>query len=281
MLSVLYVDDEPALLNVGKLYLERRSDISVSISRSVDDALKLLDTTPFDVIISDYQMPGTDGIGFLRILKEKQSSIPFILFTGRGREEVVIEAINNGATYYIQKGGDSRSLFAELEHKIREAVRRHHAEGTLKEIEQYYNTLFEHSGTGIITLDERLVIRQSNDEFSRMTGYAKSEVEGIRSWTDFVDDEDATRLKDLNQLLHSCPKPTVKQLVFHLQKKDRAILTISATVSIIPATGWCIASFVDTTRLCQLEEVLQKKSPESGTLYQHSLPDGKRQAGNA
>jgi CheY-like chemotaxis protein len=121
MLSVLYVDDEQILLDVCKLYLERRSDISVSVASSVENALKLLESSPFDVIVSDYQMPGTDGIGFLKILREKQYSIPFILFTGRGREEVMTEAISNGAMFYIQKGGISRSQFFELDLKIRQA----------------------------------------------------------------------------------------------------------------------------------------------------------------
>ncbi len=128
MLSVLYVDDEPTLLNVCKLYLERRPDISVSIASTVENALILIDSFPFDVIISDYQMPGTDGIAFLKILKEKQCSIPFILFTGHGREEVMTEAINNGAMFYIQKVGSPRSLFNELDDKIREACQRRRAE---------------------------------------------------------------------------------------------------------------------------------------------------------
>ena len=133
VLSVLYVDDDPLLLNVCKLYLERRQDIFVSVASSVENALKLIETLSFDVIISDYQMPGTDGIGFLRLLKEKQCSIPFILFTGRGREEVMIKALNNGAMFYLQKGGNPRSLFIELDNKIREAYRRHNDERSLLE----------------------------------------------------------------------------------------------------------------------------------------------------
>jgi DNA-binding NtrC family response regulator len=128
VLSVLYVDDEPLLLDVCKLYLEQCSDISVSVSSSVENALTLLEITTFDVIISDYQMPGTDGIGFLKILKEMRCSIPFILFTGRMREEVIAEAMNNGAMFYIPKGGYSRSPFAELNKKIHEAFRRSLAE---------------------------------------------------------------------------------------------------------------------------------------------------------
>ena len=140
MLSVLYVDDEPILLNVCKLYLERRPDIFVSVASSVENALELIETLSFDVIISDYQMPGTDGIGFLKILNEKHYFIPFILFTGHGREEVITEAIKNGAMYYIQKNGNPRAQFNELDCKIREACRQRHTEGTSKEIGLRYNT---------------------------------------------------------------------------------------------------------------------------------------------
>jgi DNA-binding NtrC family response regulator len=140
VLSVLYVDDEPFLLDVCKLYLERRPDISVSTASSVEKALTLLDSTTFDVIISDYQMPGTDGIGFLKILKKKQCSIPFILFTGRGREEVMTEAINNGAMFYIQKGGSPRSQFIELDQKVREACGWCQTEETPQKTGLQYNT---------------------------------------------------------------------------------------------------------------------------------------------
>jgi DNA-binding NtrC family response regulator len=140
VLSVLYVDDEPFLLNVGKLFLERCPDISVSIASSVENAMKLIETLSFDVIISDYQMPGTDGIGFLKLLKEKQCSIPFILFTGWGREEVMTEALNNGAMFYLQKSGNPRSQYAELDQKIREAYRQRQTEGTLRETGLHCNT---------------------------------------------------------------------------------------------------------------------------------------------
>ena len=63
-------------------------------------------------------------------------SIPFILFTGRGREEVVIEALNSGADFYLQKGGEPVAQFKELEHKVKEAVRRARAENALRENEQ-------------------------------------------------------------------------------------------------------------------------------------------------
>ena len=63
-----------------------------------------------------------DGIQFLIEVREQFGQIPFILFTGKGREEIVIQAFNNGADFYIQKGGDPESQFAELVHKIKKAV---------------------------------------------------------------------------------------------------------------------------------------------------------------
>jgi len=72
-----------------------------------------------------------NGIEFLKSLRSKGNRTPFILFTGKGREEVVIEALNEGADFYLQKGWDSESLFAELEHKVNVAIGRRKDEETI------------------------------------------------------------------------------------------------------------------------------------------------------
>ncbi|PKL60468.1 MAG: PAS sensor protein, partial [Methanomicrobiales archaeon HGW-Methanomicrobiales-4] len=100
-LSVLYVDDETSLLDIGKIFLERFKTIRVETAPSAHDALENLTTTSYDAIISDYQMPGMDGIELLKEVRIRYGDIPFILFTGRGREEVVIQAINHGADFYL------------------------------------------------------------------------------------------------------------------------------------------------------------------------------------
>ena len=120
--QVLYVDDEKDLLDLGKLFIEQSGDFSVTTMASAPAALTLLQKEKFDVVVSDYQMPDMDGIQFLVEVRKNFGSLPFILFTGRGREEVVIQAINNGADFYLQKGGDPKPQFVELTHKIRKAV---------------------------------------------------------------------------------------------------------------------------------------------------------------
>ncbi|MEN6610385.1 MAG: PAS domain S-box protein, partial [Methanoregulaceae archaeon] len=131
-IRALYVDDEPGLLDVARLFLEQSPEFSVETAESAQAALTSPAIASCDAIISDYQMPGMDGIAFLKAVREKYGDIPFILFTGRGREEVVIEAINNGADFYIQKGGDPTAQFAELAHKIRQAVSRKRSQDELK-----------------------------------------------------------------------------------------------------------------------------------------------------
>jgi len=131
-IRVLYVDDEPALLELGKIFLENEGGFIVNTLDSASDALTRLKTEPYDAILSDYQMPAMDGISFLKQIRASGNKTPFIIFTGRGREEIVIEALNNGADFYIQKGGEPLSQFAELSNKIRYAVSRKKSEAALE-----------------------------------------------------------------------------------------------------------------------------------------------------
>ncbi|NLV25783.1 MAG: response regulator [Methanomicrobiales archaeon] len=124
MISVLLVDDEPVILDIARAFLERLGEFTVTPVLSAEEGLKMLDERSFDAVVSDYEMPVMNGLGFLRAIREKEENIPFIIFTGRGREDVVIEALNAGANFYIQKGGDPRAQFTELAYKIRESVRK-------------------------------------------------------------------------------------------------------------------------------------------------------------
>ena len=175
MISLLYVDDEPALLDVCRLFLEQEGDISVATIASVSEALTLIATGKFDAIISDYQMPDIDGITFLRTIRRQHPDMPFILFTGRGREEVVIEAINSGADSYVQKGGDPRSQFKELTHLIRQIVRRRKAETELR----LMKFSVDHASEGIVWMRINGEITYYNDAICTMLGYTPQEFSGL------------------------------------------------------------------------------------------------------
>lgn len=171
MISLLYVDDEPELLDLCKRFLELDGEFSVFTAPSADQGLQTLTGGGFDAIISDYQMPEKDGIEFLKQVRAEKGDIPFILFTGRGREEVVIEAINNGADFYLQKGGDPKAMFSELGHKIRQAVRRRKIEDELQLLKQSVSNAAE----GILWIDREGNITYFNDTLCSMLGYSREE----------------------------------------------------------------------------------------------------------
>jgi PAS domain S-box-containing protein len=175
MISLLYVDDEPDLLDLCKLFLEREGEFSVATVTSASEGLRILARGTTDAIVSDYQMPGMDGIEFLKKVRMEFKDIPFILFTGKGREEVVIEAIENGADFYLQKGGDPRAQFSELSHKIRQAFRRKKAEEELRMMKATVSNAAE----GILWINEKGGITFFNDTICSMLGYSREEFNGL------------------------------------------------------------------------------------------------------
>jgi len=177
MTSVLYVDDERPLLDLGKIFLEK-GGFDVKTTDSAIKALELLKTMQFDAIVSDYMMPEMDGIEFLKTIRQNHQTVPFIIFTGKGREEVVIQAFENGANSYIQKGGDPKSQFIELGHKIRKSVDMTQLENKIKESELRYRRLFESAQDGILILDEDGKIIDANPYVLNLTGNTLEELVG-------------------------------------------------------------------------------------------------------
>ncbi|PSP89924.1 HTR-like protein, partial [Halobacteriales archaeon QS_4_66_20] len=106
-IQILHVDDDPDFGDLVATFLERENEeFEVIQKTSAGDALDRLDRDAgVDCIISDYDMPGKNGIDFLEAVRDEFPELPFILFTGKGSEEVASDAISAGATDYLQKGG--------------------------------------------------------------------------------------------------------------------------------------------------------------------------------
>ena len=205
-IATLFVDDEPALLEVAKEFIENEGNVHVDIAESVRAALDVLNTQKYDAIVSDYQMPGMNGIEFLKALRERNDNTPFILFTGKGREEIVIEALNNGADFYLQKGGDLKSQFAELTNMIRQLVSQRRSEMALRESEERYRS-FINNFKGIAFragLDSIPIF--FHGAVKAITGYTEEEfTEGRMRWSRVVHPDDLPTFLSLSEDLIKTP----------------------------------------------------------------------------
>jgi PAS domain S-box-containing protein len=179
-INLLYVDDEPILLDLVKEFLERGNMFEVDIAQSAVEALDILKKGDYEGVISDYQMPEMDGIEFLKSIRSRYPDLPFILFTGKGREEVVIQAIDAGADYYVQKGGEIRSQFRELSHKIKLAVDKRHVEKELKASEERYRNVVEDQTEFICRFKPDGTHNFVNEAYCQCFGRQKEKIIGQR-----------------------------------------------------------------------------------------------------
>ena len=133
MISVLLVEDEPEVLELTRLFLERDTELAVDACLSVKEALRKLNNKIYNVIVSDYVMPEMNGIQLLKTLKFQGIDTPLIIFTGKGGEEIAIEALNSGAAFYLQKSDNPRFQFAKLRKMIYEAALKQRTEEIYRE----------------------------------------------------------------------------------------------------------------------------------------------------
>ena len=133
IVRILHVDDDISTLEISKEILESENNFKVTTATSVSQALRIMEKNVFDIIVSDYEMPQKTGLDFLENLSALGITTPFILFTGKGREEVAVKALNLGADGYINKHGNTETVYGELSHHIRQLARKHYIEERLKE----------------------------------------------------------------------------------------------------------------------------------------------------
>ena len=252
MIHVLYVDDEELLLDLAKLFLERNGEYIVDTSLTAVGLAESPSIPTYDAIISDYLMPDMDGIAFLKKIREKYPDMPFILFTGRGREEVVIEAINNGVDFYLQKGGDPKAQFAELSHKIRQAVKRRKTEKDLLVSEQRFSKVF-HANPAIAGLSDLKTGRyiDVNDAFLKRLCFTKEEVIGKTSIELLI-----LTPEKRNELLHEL------QTRGYLHNYETEIRTKMGEILHVLISGDVIPSGDDELLLVQAVDITERKSSE-------------------
>ena len=152
-IRILHVEDVARDSELTRLILKKKGydNFEFTSALSAEQGLEILGNKNFDVVVSDYGMPEMNGLEFLVELRKRGNNIPFIIFTGRGDEEVAMEALNKGANRYIVKSVDPAVLFDTLAQYIQEVVwerqKAEEREKRVKELEEMNRRLQSASKT--------------------------------------------------------------------------------------------------------------------------------------
>jgi CheY-like chemotaxis protein len=113
-IRVLVAEDEESFLVVLSTVLETTNRFEVYPCESGDEAIEALKRSHFDVVILDHKMPGMTGLNVLQWLHEQKSTVPVIMLTGAGSENIAVEAMKLGAYDYLSKDHFDRGHFPIL-----------------------------------------------------------------------------------------------------------------------------------------------------------------------
>jgi len=150
---VVCVDDEPSLADLTATHLERVAAVSAEGYTEPREALDVIAAAD-DVrcVVSDYDMPGMNGLEFLDAVRDCHPDLPFVLYTGKGSEQVASEAISKGVTEYLQKSTDA-SQYEVLGNRVENAIERYEAECALAEQRQLVDRIVEATPVAIAVHD--------------------------------------------------------------------------------------------------------------------------------
>jgi len=210
-IRVLHVDDDPDLGELVAVSLEREDDrFDVLTAVGPDPAMDVLDTERVDCVVSDYDMPGETGIEFLERVRESYPDLPFILYTGKGSEEVASDAISAGVTDYLQKGtGTDR--YALLANRVDNAVSAARSRNALEERNRRLETLISNL-PGIVYRcrnEPEWPMEFVAGECAEITGYTADDVESGRVvWgEDVIHPDDRDRMWETVQTALDADEP--------------------------------------------------------------------------
>ncbi len=189
-IRVLHVDDDPARLRLSQSLLsEYIPDIVVRTETNPSNAIERLDEFTVDCIVSDFDMGSMDGLEFLEAVRVHLPELPFILFTGKGSEEIASEAISVGVTEYLQKGGPDG--YAVLANRIENVVDRYRAQREARAYQRRMATVYDRVTDAFFALNTDWRFTFVNERGEELLNRPESALLGNSVWDEFPESLDS------------------------------------------------------------------------------------------
>ncbi len=176
-LRVLYVEPSSYDADLTRSHLAQHAPhIHLDVVRNDEEALKLLgagDASPYDVLLTDYHLPGTDALELTKAVRQEEGlDIPIVLVTGHGTEDVAVQAMRLGIDDYLVKGAGYLLKLPVILEKMQ-------TQAELNRSEERYRSLYENNHAVMLVVDpEKGVIVDANPAAAAWYGWSREELRG-------------------------------------------------------------------------------------------------------
>jgi two-component system, cell cycle sensor histidine kinase and response regulator CckA len=262
VLRILFLEDNPQDVELCIQELKKTgTDLTVDTVDNEEAFAACLQSRVYDLILSDYRIPGWSGAEAFKLLKRSGKHIPFILVTGTLGEEAAVELIKEGVAEYVLKDRLVRLPLAVGRALHEKAARDEHTRTVeaLARSEARLRRLVESSiiGIGIGTLDGKLI--DGNDAFLKVIGFSREEIlSGTLRWDELTPPE----YRDIDQLAvehlrkNGVAPPWEKEFI----RKDGSRVAVLIGVVTLAVEGdlEAVSFVVDISERKQLERQLRQ-----------------------
>ena len=281
-IRVLLVDDDEAFAETVAAMLEREdSRFEIRKATGADEGLEAIETERIDCVVSDYGMPGTDGLEFLGTIRERHGGLPFVLLTGEGDEGVASDAISAGVTDYFQKGGGAEQ-YSLLATRLASAVEKRRARRSLRRRKQELETLNDrfqsfvrHSPDIVTILNAEGTIRYNSPAVEHVLGYGQDDLVGDRL-REYVHPEDREAVEACFRTLAGTDGETRESVECRIEDADGEWLWLESIASSRPSEsgGGFLMNSRDISERKARERELEAKTErldEFASIVSHDL----------
>ncbi len=266
MANILVVEDEVVEAMNLKNILQSMGYNVAAIAASGNEAIESAKKLKPDLILMDVILKGKmDGIEASKIIKKYK--IPIIFITALPDDATVQRALLSEPYGYIIKPYDNRKLKIAIE----VALYKNEMEKQFKKSqENYYQTIFENTGTATAIIEEDKTLSLVNAEFTKLTGYFKEEIEHKMKWPEFFGKEDIEKMAEYHKLRRINPEYAPRNYEAGIISKRGDIKPVYLTVAMIPETRKSMVSLLDLTELQKSKIAIEESRRKFKSIFENA-----------
>jgi PAS domain S-box-containing protein len=275
MLRILYIEDDPAHIELTRRSLEiDPAEFELNTALTIKDALDLLDTTGYDVILCDHRLPDGSGLDVIKLVHERGITTALVLITNQEDTNTAIAALKAGAVDYVVKQSDYLLKLPIVLSNAYSVTQLEKQKSALIESQNKYQNIYENSMEGVFqsTPDGRYL--DLNPAMAHIYGYEspKEMLENVTNISTQIHADGKTR-QEFNDLLSD--KGFVKNFEAQNLRKDGSIIWTSTNARTVKNKSGNILYFegflTDITERKHSEERLERQLKELTVLHATSI----------